>query len=91
MRYIDFLISSVKSKQFLNIRLNFEPYVIQSELYTCMHDCMKTFFKDINVTDRHLLDLQLLQDKNWIKNKQFKQKNEKSRYIAIQISYCDTI
>ena len=32
---------------------------------------MKTFYKGINVTDIHLLDLQLLQDKNWMKNKQF--------------------
>ena len=31
---------------------------------------MKTFFKDINVTGIHL-DLQVLQDKNWMKNKQF--------------------
>ena len=32
---------------------------------------MKNFYKGINVTDMHFLDLQLLQDKNWMKNKQF--------------------
>ena len=68
-----------------------------------MHDCMKTFYKGINVNGIHLLDLQLLQDKNWMKSKQFSKKKEKLRYIAffkkkeklryiaIQISYCDTI
>ena len=29
------------------------------------------FYKGIHVTGSHVLDLQLLQDKNWIKNKQF--------------------
>ena len=52
-------------------------------------------FKDINVTGIHFLDLQLLQDKNWMKNKQFNQKKEKLRYkirIAIRYKffvYCD--
>ena len=32
---------------------------------------MQTFYKGMNVIGIHLLDLQLLQDKNWIKNKQF--------------------
>ena len=64
LRYIPFLIFSVKSNKFLNIRLNFRPYVIKSELYTCIHDCMKTFYKGIYVTGIHLLDLQLLPDKN---------------------------
>ena len=94
LRYIPFLIFSVKLIKFLNIRLNFEPYVIlviESELYTCKRECMKTFYKGKHVTGMHLLDLQLLQDKNWMKNKQFNQKKEKSRYIAIRISYCDTI
>ena len=36
--------------------------VIESELYTCIHDCMKTFYKGIHVTDMYLLDLKLLQD-----------------------------
>ena len=36
-----------------------------------MQKCMETFYKGINVTDKYLLDLQLLQDKNWMKNKQF--------------------
>ena len=31
---------------------------------------MKTFYEGINLTGIHLA-LQLLQDKNWIKNKQF--------------------
>ena len=41
-------------------------YVIESELYTCVNDCMKNFFKSmiINVTGTHLLDFLLLQDKN---------------------------
>ena len=52
---------------------------------------MKTYDKGINVTGIHLLDLELLQDKNWMKNKQFNRKKEKLRYIAIRISYCDTI
>ena len=47
----------------------FKSYVIESELYTCINDCKKNFYKGINVTDTHLLDLQLLQDKNWMKNK----------------------
>ena len=74
LRYIPFLIFSVKLNYFLNIRLNFELYVIlaiESELLTCKHDCMKTFFKRTYVTSMHLLDLQFLQDKNWMKNKQF--------------------
>ena len=54
------------------MRLNFESYVIELELYTCIQDCMKTFYKGIHVTGMHLLDLQLLQDKNWMKNKQFR-------------------
>ena len=73
------------------ISLNFEPYTIESELYICIHDCMKNIYKGILVTGIHLLDLQLLQDKNWMKNKQFNKKREKLRYIAIRISYCDTI
>ena len=32
---------------------------------------MKNIYKGINVTGVHILDLQLLQDKNWIKNKEF--------------------
>ena len=52
---------------------------------------MKTFYKGINETDINLWALQLLQHKNWMKNKQFDQRKEKSRYIAIRISYCDTI
>ena len=32
---------------------------------------MKTIDKGMNMTGIHLLDLQLLQDKNWMKNKQF--------------------
>ena len=36
-----------------------------------MHNCMETFYKSINVTGMHLLDKQLLQDKDWMKNKQF--------------------
>ena len=31
---------------------------------------MKTFYKGITVIDKHIVDLQLLQDKNWAKNKQ---------------------
>ena len=48
-------------------------------------------YKGINVTGIDLLNLQMLEDKNWMKNKQFNLKKEKSRYISIQISYCDTI
>ena len=50
LRYFHFLIFSVKLNKFHNIRLNFEPYVIfviESELYTCIHDCMRTFYKGI--------------------------------------------
>ena len=36
-----------------------------------MQNCMETFYKGINVTGIYLLDLQLLQDKNWMKNNQF--------------------
>ena len=54
------------------MRLKFESYIIESEIYTCIHDFMKTFYKGIHVTGMHLPDLQLLQDKNWMKNKQFK-------------------
>ena len=36
-----------------------------------MHNCVETFYKGINVTGIHLVDLQLLQDKNWMENKQF--------------------
>ena len=64
LRYIVFLTFSVNSNEFLNIPLNFEPYVIESELYTCMHNSMETFYKGKNVTGIHLMDLQLLQDKN---------------------------
>ena len=32
---------------------------------------MKNFYKGIDITGTHILDLQLLQDKNWMKNKQF--------------------
>ena len=42
------------------MHLTFEPYVIESELYTCIHDCMKTFYKGITVTGIHPLELQLL-------------------------------
>ena len=34
-----------------------------------MHDCMKTLYKGIHVTGMHLLDLQFIQDKNWMKYK----------------------
>ena len=34
-----------------------------------MHNCMETFYKGLIVTGIHHLDLQLLQDKNWMKNK----------------------
>ena len=67
LRYIPFLIFSLKLNSFLNIRLNFEPYVIlviESELYTCIHDCMKTFYQGIHVTGMYLLDVLFLQDKN---------------------------
>ena len=53
-----------KIQLFFNIWINFEPCVIESELYTCIHDCMKTFYKGINLTGIHLQELQLLQDKN---------------------------
>ena len=33
---------------------------------------MDTFYKGINVTGIQLLDLQLLEDQNWMKYKQFK-------------------
>ena len=81
----------MKSNQSLIIRLNFEPYVIELELNTCIHDCMKTFYKGEIVISIHLLDLQLLQDKHSMKNKQFNWKKEKSQYIAIRILYCDMI
>ena len=62
LRHIPFLIFSVKLNKFLNIRLNFEPYVIleiESEVYACIHECMKTFYKGIYVIiGMHLLDLQ---------------------------------
>ena len=45
--------------------------VIESELYTCIHVCMNTFYKGIHVTGMYLLGLQLLEDKNLMKNKQF--------------------
>ena len=48
-------------------------------------------YKGINATGIHPLDLQLLQDKNWVKNKKLYEKNKNMRYIAIHISYCDTI
>ena len=39
LRYIPFLIFSIKSNLFLNIRLNFEPYVIESEvIYTRLYE-----------------------------------------------------
>ena len=41
------------------IRLNFEPYVIESELFTCIHDLMKTFYKGINLIGIHLLALHI--------------------------------
>ena len=44
--------------------------VIESELYTCINDCIETFYKGINVQGINFLDLQLL-DKHWIKNYQF--------------------
>ena len=69
----------------------FELYVRESELYTRTYDCMKTFYKVINVTAMLLLDLLLLYDRRWMKKEQFKKKKEKSLYIAIHISYCDTI
>ena len=31
---------------------------------------MKTFYKGIIVIGKHIVDLLLLQDKNWMKNKQ---------------------
>ena len=65
--YCDILISSYFHYNpilIFNIHVNFESYIIESELYKCIHDCMKTFYKDENVTCIHLLDLQLLQDKN---------------------------
>ena len=46
------------------MRLNFESYVIESELYTCIHNCMKTFYKGVHMTGMLLLDWQLLQDQN---------------------------
>ena len=52
---------------------------------------MKTFYKGINVSGIHPLHLQMLQDKKWVKNKKFNEKNKNLRYIAIHISYCDTI
>ena len=69
--------------------------VIESELYTCIHDCMKTFYKGINETGIHLVDLQLLQDKNWMKNKVLLEKGKIAiRYkffVYCDISiYCDT-
>ena len=36
-----------------------------------MYVCMETFYKVVNITDKHLLDKQLLQDKNWMKSEQF--------------------
>ena len=67
--------------------------MIESELYICIHDCMKTFYKGIHVTGMHRLDLQLLQDK--INSLDRSKKNcDILRYefrIAIRISYCDTI
>ena len=50
-------------------------------------------FKDINVTGIHLLDLQILQDKNWMKNNQFtyrKKNRDIMRYkfrIAIRYKF----
>ena len=49
---------------------------------------MKTFYKGIIMTGVHLLALQKLQDKNWMKKKTV---SLEERKIAIQISYCDTI
>ena len=45
---------------------------------------MKTISKGINFTGMHFLDLQLLQDKRWMKNEQF---NEKKGKVTI---YYDT-
>ena len=54
---------------------------------------MKAFYNGIYmyVTGIHFLDLRLPPDKNSMKNEQFNKKKEKLRYIAIRISYCDTI
>ena len=42
LRYNNFITFSVKFNAFLKIHLHFEPYVIKSELYTWINDCMKT-------------------------------------------------
>ena len=59
-----------------------------------IHDFMKTFYKGINMTGIHLLTLQLLQDKNWMKIRR-KKNHDILRYefrIAIRYKffmYCD--